>query len=110
MALGFCLREGDEDAYAIQVRVKSLQVENLRRTMQFTGAHMQVESRIHGVISYDLAEFLNEYGHPAGKTLRVEVTYNGTTYIYDEVVGEIRENEVVIELAAGKFVGERYLH
>jgi hypothetical protein len=71
---------------------------------------MQVECRIHGVISYDVAEFLHEFGHPAGRTFRVEVTYNGTIFIYDEVVGEIQGNEVVIELAAGMFVGERHLH
>ena len=71
---------------------------------------MRTGCRITGAISYDLAEFLHEYGNPAGKTFTVEVTYDGKTYIYDGVIGEIRENEVVIDLASGKFVGERYLH
>lgn len=42
-----------------------------------------------GRLVYDFDEFCQRYGQPAGKMLTFEVTHNGATYIYAEVIGAI---------------------
>jgi hypothetical protein len=63
-----------------------------------------------GQIAYDLKEFCEDYGHPAGRLFTVEITCDATTYVYTNVVGTVRAGRVILELYGEDLVGTRKAH
>jgi hypothetical protein len=63
-----------------------------------------------GEIAYDLDEFCEDYGHPAGQVFTLEVTYHAVTYVYAQVVGTVRAGEVIFELSSENLVCTRKAH
>ena len=59
---------------------------------------MRASSGLDGQIAYDLEEFCNDYGHPAGQLFTLEVTHNAVTYVYADVAGTIQAGEVIFDL------------
>ena len=55
-------------------------------------------SDVDGQIAYDLEEFCNDYGNPCGRLFTFEVTCDAVTYVYADVVGTVRDGEVIFEL------------
>jgi hypothetical protein len=74
------------------------------------GAVMQAISGVDGRISYDLEEFCNDYGHPAGQMFTLEVTHNAVTYVYADVIGTIHAGEVIFDLEGDDLVHTRKAH
>jgi hypothetical protein len=71
---------------------------------------MQAGSEFDGQIAYDFDEFCSDYGHPAGQMFTFEVTHNATTYVYADVIGTIRDGEVVFHLNGDDLVLTRKAH
>jgi hypothetical protein len=71
---------------------------------------MRADSGIDGRIAYDLEEFCNDYGHPAGQLFTLEVTHNAVTYVYADVVGTIQAGEVIFDLEGDDLVHTRKAH
>ena len=71
---------------------------------------MRADSDQVGQISYDYDEFCEDYGHPAGNVYTIEVTHGAVTYVYADVVGVVRGNEVVFCLDAEDLVQTRKAH
>jgi len=63
-----------------------------------------------GEITYDLAEFCKDYGHPAGQLFTFEVTCNAVTYVYADLVGTVSAGEVTFELSGDNLVSMRKAH
>ena len=63
-----------------------------------------------GEIIYDLAEFCQDYGHPAGQLFTFEVTCAAVTYVYAGVAGIVRTGEVIFELSGDNLVCTRKAH
>jgi len=63
-----------------------------------------------GQITYDLAEFCKDYGHPAGQVFTFEVTCDAVTYVYARVVGVVCSGEVTFELSGENLVCMRKAH
>ncbi len=63
-----------------------------------------------GRIAYDLEEFCNDYGHPAGQMFTLEVTHNAVTYVYADVIGTIHAGEVIFDLDGDDLVHTRKAH
>jgi hypothetical protein len=59
---------------------------------------MQTPPECDGQITYDLAEFCKNYGHPAGQLFTFEITYNGITYVYANVAGTVSVSKVIFDL------------
>jgi hypothetical protein len=73
-------------------------------------AIMQAESDQVGQISYDYDEFCKDYGHPCGNMFTFEVTHGAVTYVYADVIGFVRGDEVVFCLDASDLVQTRKAH
>jgi hypothetical protein len=71
---------------------------------------MRTASEYDGQMAYDLDEFCNEYGHPAGQQFTFEVTRNAVTYVYANVVGTVRASKVIFNLNGEDLVGTRKAH
>lgn len=71
---------------------------------------MQGDTKDDGLITYDFEEFCDDYGHPAGRLFTFEVTHDAVTYIYADVIGTVRGNEVVFCLNAEDLVLTRKAH
>lgn len=71
---------------------------------------MQADAEDDGLITYDLEEFCNDYGHPAGRLFTFEVTHRAVTYVYADVSGTVRGREVVFSLSADDLVQTRKAH
>jgi len=71
---------------------------------------MQSVSGVNGRISYNLEEFCNDYGHPAGQMFTLEVTHNAVTYVYADVIGTIHAGEVIFDLEGDDLVDTRKAH
>jgi hypothetical protein len=67
-------------------------------------------SNVDGQITYDLKEFCKEYGNPQGRSFTFEVTCGAVTYVYADVVGTVRAEEVVFELSSEDLVCTRKAH
>lgn len=67
-------------------------------------------SDLDGEISYDLAEFCKDYGHPAGHLFTFEVTCAAVTYVYASVAGIVRTGEVIFRLSGDNLVCTRKAH
>jgi hypothetical protein len=63
-----------------------------------------------GEITYDLEEFCEDYGDPAGQLFTFEVTFAAITYVYAGVAATVRMGEVVFELSRDKLVCTRKAH
>ena len=63
-----------------------------------------------GEIAYDLDEFCEDYGHPAGQLFTFEVTCDAVTYVYAEVAGTVHAGEVIFELGSDNLVSTRKAH
>ena len=63
-----------------------------------------------GQIAYELEEFRKDYGNPEGRLFTFEITYNGTTYVYANVAGEVRSGQVVFDLSDDDLVDTRKSH
>jgi hypothetical protein len=74
------------------------------------GAIMQTESMYDGQITYDFNEFCKDYGHPTGRMFTFEVTHNAVTYVYADVIGTVRDGEVVFCLNGSDLVDTRKAH
>ena len=61
-------------------------------------------------IAYELEEFRKDYGDPAGQLFTLEITCNATTYVYANVVGEVRSGQVVFDLNSDDLVATRKSH
>jgi hypothetical protein len=71
---------------------------------------MQLDSDQVGQISYDYDEFCADYGHPSGNVFTFEVTHGAVTYVYADVVGFVRGDEVIFCLDASDLVLTRKAH
>jgi len=71
---------------------------------------MQEVSKFDGWIAYDFDEFCRDYGHPTGRLFTLEVTHDAVTYIYTEMIGTIRGNEVIFDLSDEDVVIARKAH
>jgi hypothetical protein len=71
---------------------------------------MQAESDHVGQISYDYDEFCKDYGPPAGRLFTFEVTHAAVTYVYADVLGFVRGDEVIFWLAETDLVQTRKAH
>jgi hypothetical protein len=71
---------------------------------------MQTGSLLDGQIAYDFDEFCSDYGHPSGQMFTFEVTHNAVTYVYADVVGTVRDGEVVFSLNEDDLVQTRKAH
>jgi hypothetical protein len=71
---------------------------------------MRANSGLDGRIAYDLEEFCNDYGHPAGQLFTLEVTHNAVTYVYADVAGTIQAGEVIFDLDGEDLVDTRKAH
>jgi hypothetical protein len=71
---------------------------------------MRASSGLDGQIAYDLEEFCNDYGHPAGQLFTLEVTHNAVTYVYADVAGTIQAGEVISDLDGEDLVDTRKAH
>ena len=71
---------------------------------------MRTASECDGQIAYDLEEFCQDYGHPAGQLFTFEITCNAVTYVYANVVGIVRASEVVFDLNGDDLVRTRKAH
>lgn len=67
-------------------------------------------SDMDGQIAYDLEEFCRDHGHPFGKSFTFEVTSEAVTYVYEDVVGTVRDGKVIFELSREDVVGMRKAH
>lgn len=74
------------------------------------GAGMPADSELDGRIAYDLEEFCQDYGHPAGQMFTLEVTHNAVTYVYADVIGTIHAGEVIFDLEGDDLVHTRKAH
>ena len=63
-----------------------------------------------GQITYDLAEFREEYGDPIGQLFTFEVTYDATTYTYADIAPEVRDGCVVFDLSQDDLVSASKHH
>jgi hypothetical protein len=63
-----------------------------------------------GEVVYDLHEFCQDYGRPEGRLFTFEVTCEAVTYVYADVEGEVRADEVVFELSGDNLVSTRKAH
>ncbi|MBE7157137.1 MAG: hypothetical protein INR62_01655 [Rhodospirillales bacterium] len=63
-----------------------------------------------GQITYDLAEFCRDYGHPAGLTFTFEVISGACVYVYADVTGEVYDDQVVFDLYSDHLVDMRKTH
>ena len=63
-----------------------------------------------GQIAYELEEFRKDYGNPEGRLFTFELTYNGTTYVYANVAGDVRSGQVVFDFSGDDLVGTRKSH
>ena len=71
---------------------------------------MQTGSELDGQIAYDFEEFCEDYGHPSGQAFTFEVTHNAVTYVYADVIGTVRDGEVVFSLNEDDLVQMRKAH
>lgn len=71
---------------------------------------MRTASECDGQIAYDLEEFCQDYGHPAGQLFTFEITCNAVTYVYTNVVGVVRAGEVVFDLNGDDLLYTRKAH
>jgi hypothetical protein len=71
---------------------------------------MQAASDIDGQISYDLNEFCQDYGDPAGQLFTFEVTCNSVTYVYANVMGTVCASKVIFDLNGDDLVDTRKAH
>lgn len=67
-------------------------------------------SDIDGQIAYDLDEFCKEHGSPLGQSFTFEVTSEAVTYVYADVIGVVRDGEVIFELNHEDLVSTRKAH
>ncbi len=67
-------------------------------------------SDLDGQITYDFEDFCTDYGHPQGQLFTFEVTSDGVTYVYANVVGAVRAGKVVFELSDEHLVCTRKAH
>lgn len=67
-------------------------------------------SDVDGQIAYDLEEFCKDYGHPQGRSFTFEVTCDGVTYVYADVIGAVRADKVIFELVSDDLVSTRKAH
>jgi hypothetical protein len=74
------------------------------------GPIMRAAPECDGRIAYDLQEFCKDYGHPAGRLFTLEVTHDAVTYIYADVPGAVRGNEVIFDLHGEDLVDTRKAH
>lgn len=63
-----------------------------------------------GRITYDLAEFREEYGDPVGQLFTFEVIYNATTYTYANIAPEVDGVHVVFDLTHDDLVSASRHH
>jgi len=63
-----------------------------------------------GQIEYDYQEFCKDYGHPEGQVFTFEVTHNAVTYVYADVTGTVRGDEIVFDLSGDDLVSTRKAH
>jgi hypothetical protein len=75
--------------------------------IQLTGAVMSAACEYDGQIAYDLEEFCQDYGHPAGQLFTFEVTCDSVTYVYANVEGTVHQGQVIFDLNAHDLVGTR---
>jgi hypothetical protein len=71
---------------------------------------MSGRSELDGQITYDLAEFCRDFGHPSGLSVTFEVTNNAVVYVYTGVVGEVSGDKVVFDLNRENLVDMRTVH
>lgn len=71
---------------------------------------MLMKPEYDGQITYNFAEFCADYGHPAGQLFTFEVTHHAVTYVYADVAGSIRGDEVVFCLDESDLVHTRKAH
>ncbi|HTW72789.1 MAG TPA: hypothetical protein VMB73_21825 [Acetobacteraceae bacterium] len=67
-------------------------------------------SDVDGQIAYDLEEFCKDHGHPLGRSFTFEVTADAVTYVYADVVGIVRDGEVIFDLSPEDLVSTRKAH
>jgi hypothetical protein len=67
-------------------------------------------SELDGQITYDLAEFCRDFGHPSGLSVTFEVTNNAVVYVYSGVIGEVSGDKVVFDLNRENLVDMRTVH
>jgi hypothetical protein len=63
-----------------------------------------------GRITYDLAEFREEYGDPIGQLFTFEVTFDATTYTYADIAPEVEGGRVVFDLSEDDLVSASQHH
>ena len=71
---------------------------------------MLMKPEYDGQITYNFDEFCADYGHPAGQLFTFEVTHHAVTYVYADVAGSIRGDEVVFCLDESALVDTRKAH
>jgi hypothetical protein len=73
-------------------------------------AIMQADTDYVGQISYNYDEFCKDYGHPAGRMFTFELTHGAVTYVYADVIGFVRGDEVIFCLDETDLVQTRKAH
>ena len=68
---------------------------------------MRADAQVDGRITYDLDEFCDAHGHPAGRLFTLEVTQNAITYVYADVMATVCGDEVVFDLTGDDLVATR---
>jgi hypothetical protein len=71
---------------------------------------MHGQSGLDGQITYDLADFCRDYGHPSGLSVTFEVINDAVVYVYAGVVGEISGDQVVFDLNRENLVDTHKAH
>jgi hypothetical protein len=71
---------------------------------------MHAGSKQDGRIAYDYQDFCRDYGHPEGRLFTFEVTHNAVTYVYADVIGIVRDGEVIFDLTSDDLVVTRKAH
>lgn len=68
---------------------------------------MQAGTEYDGEIAYDLEDFCKDHGHPDGRTFTFEVTHHAVTYVYAELIGTVRDGQVVFSFDKDDLVHTR---